>query len=143
MARTPAQRGETGNWLVESRMARGWTTQKQARAEIERLTRWRIPQSVYAEWESGRRMPSDANLEKLRGFYGTPAASGATGGRDDTSAIIAAIDRLTAAVGEQTRQQLSGMAGLGDALGMVLARLGGLPERTPDGQADPHQAVTR
>jgi len=102
-------------------MARGWTTQKQARAEIERLTRWRIPQSVYAEWESGRRMPSDANMEKLRGFYGTRAASGATGGRDDSAAIVAAIDRLTAAIERQTAERTEWERGLVAALAELLS----------------------
>lgn len=76
MARTPAQRGKIGNWLLERRMARSWPTQERARDEIERLTGWRIPQSVYAEWESGRRVPSEANLARLEEFYGAPATSG-------------------------------------------------------------------
>lgn len=88
MARTPAQRGKIGNWLVESRLARGWDTQDRARAEIERLTGWRVPQSVYAEWESGRRVPSDANLERLQGFYGDGPGLGSTGSDDPVATAI-------------------------------------------------------
>lgn len=93
VARTPAQRGRIGNWLVESRLARGWETQEKARAEIARLGNWKIPQSVYAEWESGRRLPSDANLERLQGFYGTEPGHSRTAAPDDP--VAAAIDRQT------------------------------------------------
>jgi hypothetical protein len=91
VARTPAQRGKVGNWLVEARLARGWDTQERARAEIGRLIGWQIPQSVYAEWESGRRVPSEANLERLQGFYGTRPTSASS----EDSAVAAAIDRQT------------------------------------------------
>ena len=93
MARTPAQRGKVGNWLVESRLARGWDTQEKARAEVARLTGWTIPQSVYAEWESGRRLPSEANLDKLRSFYGdAPEAT------ETPDSLIAALQEQTAAI---------------------------------------------
>lgn len=69
-------------------MARGWDTQEKARAEIERLTGWRIPQSVYAEWESGRRVPSDANLARLQEFYGSPEPSQATESGDSVLAAV-------------------------------------------------------
>lgn len=133
MARTPAQRGRTGTWLVQARLARGYDTQAVARREIERLTGWRIPQSQYAEWESGRRVPSDAALERLQAFYGTPDEQAVIG--TDASSIVAAIDRLTEAVRAQGQQQVDGMTALAEVLGVVLSRLGGLPERTPDGSA--------
>lgn len=105
MARTPAQRGRIGNWLVESRLARSWATQDKARAEIERLTGWRIPQSVYAEWESGRRLPADGNLARLQEFYGDTPQTGAAAA--DTGAVLEAVREL---VGEiraerQARQE--------------------------------------
>ena len=93
VARTPAQRGKVGNWLVESRLARGWDTQEKARAEVARLTGWTIPQSVYAEWESGRRLPSEANLDRLRSFYGdAPEAT------ETPDALVAALTAQTAAI---------------------------------------------
>lgn len=92
VARTPAQRGRIGNWLVESRLARGWDTQEKARAEIARLTGWDVAQSVYAEWESGRRIPSDANLARLEEFYGKQE----TGPAQGEAGLAEAMDRQTA-----------------------------------------------
>jgi len=98
VARTPGQRGKIGSWLVDSRLERGWTSQARAREEIERLTGWQVPQSVYAEWESGRRIPSDANLERLEQFYGPipgqqekPASEGG---------LVAAVRDQTAVLSE-------------------------------------------
>lgn len=122
MARTPAQRGATGNWLVLSRVARGWDTQERARAEIERLAGWRIPQSVYAEWESGRRIPSDANLARLREFYGPTTDLERPESPDALAAAIrgltdelrawraedrARLDDLEAAVGRLVEERLT------------------------------------
>ena len=78
-------------------MARGWDTQEKARSEIQRLTGWRIPQSVYAEWESGRRLPADANLARLEEFYGSTGAPEATQTPD---ALVAALMAQTAAITE-------------------------------------------
>lgn len=67
-----------------------------ARRELERLGGIRIAQSVYAEWESGRRVPSEANLARLQAFYGTsPMAVG------ETSDVAAAITRQAAAIEDQ------------------------------------------
>lgn len=99
MARTPAQRGRIGAWLVSARLARSYETQAEARREIERLTGWRIPQSQYAEWESGRRVPSESALERLQAFYGAPEPLEATQTPDALlSAVVAALDRQTAAI---------------------------------------------
>lgn len=76
-------------------MARGWDTQATAREQIAKLTGWRIPQSVYAEWESGRRLPSEANLDRLRSFYGD--APGAT---ETPDSLVAALTAQTAAISE-------------------------------------------
>lgn len=121
MARTPAQRGPIGNWLVESRIARAWDTQERARAEIERLTGWRIPQSVYAEWESGRRVPSDGNLTKLREFYGTKE-TGATLSGD--AGLAAAIDRQTEALLTAIRDRDSTLARRDQEIEALLRELG-------------------
>lgn len=100
MARTPAQRGVTGNWLVERRLARGFDSQRKARAEIKRLTGWNIAQSVYAEWESGRRTPDDDNLARLREFWGSYPEAGTTA--TDSGAIVAAIQEQTRAIEKMT-----------------------------------------
>lgn len=93
VARTPAQRGTIGNWLLESRLSRGYTSQAKARAEIERLTGWRIAQSVYAEWESGRRVPEGDNFRRLQEFFG-PVPSASNSGGQDQAALILAISSL-------------------------------------------------
>lgn len=79
-------------------MTRGWTTAAIARAELERLGGIRIAASVYAEWESGRRVPSDANLARLEAFYGSSPNKAAS--RDDV--LAAAILEQTAAIREQS-----------------------------------------
>lgn len=96
VSRTPAQRGDIGNHLRESRLARGYTSQAMARREIERLTGWRIAQSVYAEWESGRRVPEGENLDRLIAFYG-PIPDG-YGPAWSADAVANAIDRQTNAI---------------------------------------------
>ena len=85
-------------------MARGWDTQERARAEIQRLTGWSIPQSVYAEWESGRRVPAGANLERLNAFYGDQPAATTTDSdvaaaiREQTAALVSAIQGRDAVI---------------------------------------------
>lgn len=93
-------------------MARGWDTQEKARAEIERLTGWRIPQSVYAEWESGRRLPADANLERLRAFYGDAPETTET-----PDSLVAALRDQTAAIDRQTTR-------IGDLVTVIQQLLG-------------------
>jgi transcriptional regulator with XRE-family HTH domain len=92
--RTPAQRGPIGNWLRDERIARGWTNAATARANLDRAG-IRVAPSVYAEWESGTRLPSERHLEQLRAFYGSEPVGAATG-RD---AVAAAIDRQTEVLG--------------------------------------------
>jgi len=90
VARTPGERGRIGTWLREQRLERGWATQEIARRELERLGRIRLAQSVYAEYESGRRVPTDATLEKLVAFYGTSPNE-----ERDPADMAAALDRQT------------------------------------------------
>lgn len=144
MAKTPAQRGRIGNWLRESRLARGYSSASEAREQIEKLTGWRVPQSVYAEWESGRRVPSEENLGRLRAFFGNePEAPRAT---SDTAEIVAAlwaqadaIKRLADVLEAQSKELGEGMMSLGAALGVVLHALGGLPAQMPPVRAAPGQ----
>ena len=90
MAKTPKERGRIGAWLVDQRMARGWSTAAKARAELERLGGIRVAPSVYAEWESGSRLPSEANLARLETFYGSsPSAA------PDQSDIVTAVREQT------------------------------------------------
>lgn len=116
MARTPAQRGRIGQWLMESRLARGYRTQERARREIERLTGWKIPVSVYSEWESGTRVPSEDNQARLAAFFGNPPTTAASPG--DQAAVIAALDRQTAAI----ERQAAMMDRLCELLGQTLTR---------------------
>jgi transcriptional regulator with XRE-family HTH domain len=148
VARTPAQRGDIGNWLRESRLARGYTSQAAARREIERLTGWRIAQSVYAEWESGRRVPEGNNRTRLEEFYGPlPDPSVPVG---DQAAVAAAIREqtdvireLVSAIGRLDHSVSGGLIGLGEVLGPVLFALGGkLPQTEPE-PAGPHDPDER
>ena len=66
--RTPAQRGRIGNWLRDERLARGWS-QKVARNNLS-AAGVPVAESVYAEWESGTRVPNDRNLARLEEFFG-------------------------------------------------------------------------
>lgn len=143
MARTPGQRGPIGNWLVESRLARGWETQERARAEVQRLTGWRVPQSMYAEWESGRRIPSDANLTRLQEFYGTGPGQTKTAAPDDP--VAAAIRDLTAQMARiETRlESVTGaLDGWADGLALLLAQLVSKHVENAD-EHEPQHAGTR
>jgi hypothetical protein len=130
VARTPAQRGKVGNWLLESRLARGWDTQEKARAEIARLTGWTIPQSVYAEWESGRRLPSDTNLERLQGFYGDAPVSAPA---SEISELAASIRDLARAIQEERAERLEWERGVLESVSSLARWLGQRddPEHVP------------
>lgn len=139
MARTPAQRGKGGQWLLESRLARGYTTQARARAEIARLTGWKIPQSQYAEWESGRRAIGEANLERLQAFYGQlPEAEPTTAGGDQ-AAVIAALDRQTKAI----ERQASAMEQLCSLLALTLNQSQEARDAAAIGREEMMEAVGR
>ena len=121
MARTPAQRGRIGAWLLQARLTRGYETQSDARREIERLTGWRIPQSQYAEWESGRRVPSEAALERLQGFYGalTETPPPAT----DLSELAASIRALAQAIQEERAERLEWERGVVESVQEIVRAL--------------------
>ena len=87
-------------------------------------------------WESyANRRPSPENIDGLERIFGTRSPE-AEESAQDVAAVVAAIDRLTDAVRAQGQQQMDGMTALAEVLGVVLARLGGLPERTPDESAE-------
>lgn len=115
VARTPGQRGAVGNWLVTRRLARGWTTQDQARQEILRLTGWRIPKSVYAEWESGRRIPSDPNRDRLVEFYGGMDAA-PTDPAVDVAGVVGAVSLLVEELRAERAARVEWEQGLLEAL---------------------------
>lgn len=126
MARTPAQRGRTGTWLVQARLTRGYETQRVARQEIERLTGWRIPQSQYAEWESGRRVPSEAALERLEAFYG---AQTETATPEGMAGLVSLVTELIGELRAERQARVEWEQGFLEAM-RELARAGG-PQGDP------------
>lgn len=92
-----------GNWLREQRLARGLTTQIKARRALAQAG-IPIAESVYAEWESGTRLPSDAQIEKLTAFYGSSPFDGVEPSAD-LSALVAALSLQAAAIDRQARAQ--------------------------------------
>lgn len=142
MARTPAQRGRIGNWLVESRLARGYDSQAKACEAIRRLTGWALNRSQYASWESGDAVPNEDNLARLEAFYGpAPEVPVARAAADAAILLrIAEAQERTALALEAVSERLArldgtvagGMIGLGDALGLLAHALGAtLPESAP------------
>lgn len=93
MAKTPAERGPIGQWLVESRLARGWKTAEVARRELVRLGGIRIAPSQYAEYEAGTRIPKAETLEKFQSFYGSAPTT-------DTGELAGLVGALSALVEE-------------------------------------------
>lgn len=145
--KTPGQKGAVGAWLTQTRKARGYKSGATARAEIERLTGWRISPSVYGEWESGSRVPSDENLARLEDFFGpmprdvfeAPGDGGAVArlavAQERTAAIldrqtdaierqVAVLEQLVQAVREASAESSGSMAGLADSLGYMAGQLG-------------------
>jgi len=88
--RTPAQRGPVGNWLRDERLSRGWK-QETARANLARAG-ISIPASVYAEFESGTRVPSEERIQAIAAYYGSsPAESPAEATPAGLSDLIATL----------------------------------------------------
>jgi len=118
VAKTPGERGRIGTWLREQRLERGWRTADVARAQLERLGGIRLAESVYAEYESGRRIPSEEMLGRLASFYGSRPDEGR-----DPGDVAAAIDRQTAML-ERIAVGLEHQGRALNALVAVLARQG-------------------
>lgn len=104
-------------------MARGWTSAAQTRGHLAR-SGIQVAASVYAEWESGTRLPSERQLEQLKAFYGTTPTEATETGlvaaaiRDQTAVLEALVAELRAMRGVQE--------GMSDGLSKVLGAL--LPE---------------
>lgn len=159
--KTPGQKGKIGAWLSQVRRERGFSSGAKARAEIERLTGWRISPSVYGEWESGTRVPADENLARLEAFFG-PMPRDAVEATDDAAALVrladaqertaqllerqtavierqvAALESLVLAVREESKDLLGVLAGMTGALGYIAGNRGAAPEQTDSGSATPH-----
>lgn len=90
--RTPAQRGRIGNWLRDERLARGWS-QKLARRNLA-AAGIPVAESVLAEWESGTRVPNEANLARLEEFFGPVTESPADATPAGLSPLLERLDQL-------------------------------------------------
>ena len=93
--RTPAQRGKIGNWLRDERLARGWS-QKVARRNLG-AAGIPVAESVYAEWESGTRVPNERNLARLEEFFGPVTESPADATPAGLSDLLGLQKRLVEA----------------------------------------------
>jgi transcriptional regulator with XRE-family HTH domain len=140
--RTPAQRGPIGNWLRDERIARGWTSASVARRHLAR-SGIRVAESVYAEWESGTRIPSERQQEALEGFYGSKPAAG--GVLADTALLVQltriaeALERLApppGPAGQEAHETEIARIAIADARAQTEAEVvagrrdgGGAPER--------------
>lgn len=105
-----------------------------------------VTEATVRAWETARagqttRLPSPDNLDAMARLFGRPAPGREPEPAADQAAIVAAIDRLTAAVERQTEQLGGGMEALGAALGVVLHRLGGLPAQTPREPDEPQSTL--
>lgn len=144
MRRGIDERGPIAAWLIRSRAlfrdpgaVRPWTVEAFL-ATLEAETGWAPVRTTYARWESGAARPEAENLQRVVDFYAARGVGGPDSPKVEAPVIdpiVAAIDRLTAAVEAQGRQQQEGMLSLASVLGEVMHALGGLPGRTPGGSA--------
>lgn len=114
-------------WIVDSRKRLGMTP-----ADLARTTG--VSEDTARAWESRGRPGADA-LAILERLFGSAAPDGDQMTGADLSGVVAAIDRLTAAVELQGRQQQEGMLSLASVLGEVMFALGGTPGRTQGGSS--------
>ena len=112
-------------------MARGWDTARKALHQL-RLAGIDIHESVYREWESGARMPTDERIAELAGFYGTTPYTTKEGATPSGGALVRAIEAQTAAIERQTA-----------VMELLLSRLAGLPAPDPDAEDEAHTAIAR
>lgn len=108
--KTAKEKGTFGTWLAETRKSRGFSNVNSAREAVASATGTKaIAYSVWAEYESGTRMPSAAHREALVSFFGAPPDD-QRGGVPTTdlaslvatlAAQAAAIDRLASAIEQQ------------------------------------------
>lgn len=112
---TDEQRGRYGRWLRRERLARGWSVDE-TRARLARMG-YRIGESSYAEWESGRKRPSRDALPQLVTLFGSepePEPTPPEPATSDLSALVAALTeqaeanrQLAAAVADLARSMAS------------------------------------
>lgn len=88
--------------MRDERAARGWKNQKTARANLARAG-ISIPESVYAEYESGTRIPSEDRLAALVGYFGTSPHIEAPGGTDTPAGLLALQNQLIVAFETQAK----------------------------------------
>ena len=137
--KTPEERGPVGAWAYDARIGAELSVEQ----VIEKLPT-RYHPATLRKVEGGSAKAGRRMLRELATVYHSePPGLAPEPQPADGAAIVAAIDRLTTAIETQTRQQVSGMAGLGDVLGLVLHRLGGLPVRTTDERFDQQSVPTR
>ena len=157
---TDEQRGRYGRWLRRERLALGWSVDE-ARARLARLG-YRIGESSYAEWESGRKRPSRDALPHLVALFGEPDPEAppqpepAQGG--DVAALVAemreqnrvsrdlaaAVFRLADAIdrGQRHRPEWAGEA-LREVLAAIRLRPGLLASDAPAPSAAPPRGPAR
>lgn len=93
-----------------------------------------VTEQTIRVWESNvDRRPSAYNLEALERVFGSQAPR--TEEPVDTASIVAAVDRLTAAVQDHRRAVEDGITALAEVLGTVLGKLADTPSETPSERA--------
>jgi transcriptional regulator with XRE-family HTH domain len=96
---TDEQRGRYGRWLRKERLGRGWSVDE-TRAKLARAG-YRIGESSYAEWESGRKRPSRDAIPHLVTLFGTEPPEEAVlapQSPDGLAELAAAIREQSAAI---------------------------------------------
>lgn len=123
-------------WVADNRKAKGLTP-----ADLAQATG--VTTDTARGWES-RGRPSEDAIEVLERLFGVRAP------RDDQAvtvtdlaAVVAAIDRLTAAVEAQTNANTAATAALAEGLLRALGRLDTTLGHTPDGRPDPRSAAAQ
>lgn len=155
MRRSVDERGPIAAWLIRARArfhepgsARSWTAD-QFLAALRDETGWAPTRTTYARWESGAVRPDQENLDRVVAFYaargipGPDAPEPVAAPQDDLAAVIAAIDRLTAAVQAQTDANTAATAALAEGLLRALGRLDTSLGHMPDGRPDPRSAAAQ
>lgn len=110
MAKTAAERGPIGAWLVSERNARGWHSAAVARGALERAQVLRVAPSVYAEWEAGTKRPNAAQMEALTRFYGSEPAKPSP--LDASSGVLVEMLRAQQRTNELLVARLDAVEGL-------------------------------
>ena len=82
-----------------------------------------MAESVYAEWESGTRVPSEEKLAQLTGFFGPMAESGSPEREPGSAALSVLIAAQTEAIERQTAAFLTLAASIDRAADRVTGRV--------------------